>query len=123
MGGRGSSSGKKAGTARIGSIREIESQMGNALQRMDSLARFATPAFYDAGKARQYYGEKRKYDELRSRRETLLNRQIKQNQNRNIPRKTFVNSFGEATKREITASTYKRQQKQLMKRVETLLGR
>ena len=122
MGGRGSSSGTRtAGAGRP--LQQIESQIGNALQRMDSLARFATPAFYDAGKARQYYGAKRKYDELRSRRETLLNRQIKQNQNRNIPRKTFVNSFGEATKREITTSTYKRQQKQLMKRTETLLGR
>ena len=123
MGGRGSSSGVARTAGAGGSLQQIESQIGNVLQRMDSLARFALPAFYDAGKARQYYGEKRKYDELRSRRETLLNRQIKQNQNRNIPRKTFVNSFGEATKREITAPTYKRQQKQLMKRVETLLGR
>lgn len=121
MSGRDSSSG--AGTAEAGeSLQQIESQIGNASQRMDSLARFATPAFYDADKASQYYGAKREYDELRSRRDTLLNRQIKQNQNRNIPRETFVNSFGEATNRDITTSTYKRRQKQVMKRIETLLG-
>lgn len=122
MGGRGSSSGARTAGAG-GSLQQIESQIGNALQRMDSLARFATPAFYDADKAKQYYRAKREYDGLRSRRETLLNRQIKQNQNRNIPRKTFVNSFGEATKRDITTSTYKRRQKRVMKRIETLLGR
>lgn len=122
MGGCDSSSGTR--TAEAGeSLQQIESQIGNALQRMESLARFATPAFYDADKASQYYGAKREYDELRSHRDTLLNRQIKQNQNRNIPRKTFVNSFGEATKRDITTSTYKRRQKQVMKRIETLLGR
>ena len=122
MGGRGSSSGTRtAGAGRP--LQQIESQIGNALQRMDSLARFATPAFYDADKAKQYYRAKGEYDGLRSLRDTLLNRQIKQNQNRNIPRKTFVNSFGEATKRDITTSTYKRRQKQVMKRIETLLGR
>ena len=124
MGGRGSRSGKKAGTARISSIREIESQMGNALQRMESLARFATPAFYDENKSTQYYMAKREYDELRSRRNTLLNNQMKQNQNqnRNPPDRTFVNSFGEATKRHITTSTYERGLKRTAKRIEALLG-
>lgn len=122
MGGRDLSN--EIRTAEAGeSLQKIESQIENVLQRMESLARFATPAFYDADKARQYYEAKYEHDELRSRRETLLNRQIKQNQNRNIPQKTFVNSFGEATKRELTTSTYKRRQKQLMKRIETLLGR
>lgn len=35
------------------------------------------------------------------------------NNNNNINKKTFVNSFGEATKREIESLTYRRQQKRL----------
>lgn len=38
------------------------------------------------------------------------------------PHRTFVNSYGEATTRYITSSTYERAQKRLMKQVESIMG-
>jgi CRISPR/Cas system endoribonuclease Cas6 (RAMP superfamily) len=48
-------------------------------------------------------------------RETSLNKTAERN-------KTFVNSFGEATTREITSTTYKREQKKTQKQIMSFMS-
>jgi len=55
---------------------------------------------------------------------SVKEREKKRKQQKEQPvTKTFVNSYGEATTREITSSTYKRQQKRLNKQIMSMLGK
>ena len=63
---------------------------------------------------------KRQADFLRSKREVIENRKI--NAQSNKSNETFVNSYGEATKREITSRTYERAKKRQAKAILRNMG-
>jgi ribosomal protein S18 len=80
--------------------------------KMTELARYALPGKkYNAEKAEEYYKVQRQYQEAKA------------NQKKPVKHcdavifKTFVNSFGEATKREITNTSYEKQQRRLNKEI------
>ena len=73
----------------------------------------------------------KKWNELRNQanqlRDTIAKREEEERKKRTSKNdnasKTFVNSYGEATNREITSSTYRRQQKRMERAVRRNLGR
>ena len=68
----------------------------------------------------KWYSLQREADTLRDKRNKLE----KKNENKQTTskRKTFVNSYGEATNREITSATYKRQQSRVQKQILRNMG-
>lgn len=72
-------------------------------------------------------GLPKRYYELQSERQDLES-QIRANRKQNTTResgaanKTFVNSYGEATRREITNQTYERAQKRTEDQIMSLIG-
>lgn len=68
-------------------------------------------------KAEEYYAVKKQYDNVRDKKNKILDKlraiEIKEGDSN----RTFVNGYGEATSRYITSSTYERQQKRLSKEV------
>lgn len=73
----------------------------------------------------EYYLAQKKLVEFQNR-EAVLNSEIAKRKAAEpvpVPKKTFVNSFGEATKREITTASYKRALKREEKAVRRNLGR
>lgn len=102
-------------------IKTLESDFKALGNKLAQMAQFATPGRnYDRKKADEYYKVKEAYEDLRTQLNTLKRQQqITTQTNTN---KTFVNSYGEATKREITTASYKRAQKNLDKRIMRLLG-
>lgn len=60
------------------------------------------------------------YNELRDRLSTLEDEQIRRRQAiQTAPQRTFVNSYGEATRRNITSQSYENAQRRLNQRVES----
>ncbi|MCD8333779.1 MAG: hypothetical protein LUC35_00175 [Clostridiales bacterium] len=100
-------------------------------QRMSELAAYATPAGAALAqrngetaaqaekKANAYYKAQQEYNEIRQEYSRLRDAQMQQRNNQPSSARTFVNSYGEATKREITSPTYNRAQKKLEKRIQT----
>lgn len=78
----------------------------------------------DEKNSNEYYKVQKQYNEARSALNAQLDKEAAERKKRPAPQneKTFVNSFGEATKRDITNSTYRRQQKQQQKEIERLIG-
>ena len=66
----------------------------------------------------------RKYGVLRARRDEILDEKAKRTKEKAVsaPKRTFVNSFGEATTRYITTSSYERAQKRLNKEVQSRMS-
>lgn len=100
-------------------MQNLEKEIEVLKERMVELAQYATPANYNEKKAKEYYSVLR-----------LMNE--KRNQLNSIPiiteaqpevKKTFVNSFGEATNKYISTTTYERNQKKLENNVLRNLGR
>lgn len=111
MGGRGGFS----GVNRNNTISTLQS-------KMETLARYALPGNnYDEKKARQYYKVKNQFNRAREKYNRELDKKTVKSTSQQGS-KTFVNSFGEATKRNITSQTYERQQKSLEKEISSLLG-
>lgn len=115
MGGRGASSGS--------SIKGLTQKESSLRQRMTKLynenSGFARTDIKSVSEAKEeWYKLKKEADKIREKRESLQKprEQTRQTQ------KTFVNSYGEATSREITNTTYKRQQRALEKRIRRNLG-
>lgn len=150
MGGRGASSGRTAqggGASKIASttpqkltdsqlgkaISHTDTQMKRASDRLDELSEKITEARMSprsgrterVNKAMADYNEGSKiFNELRDRKSALENEKAKRKRgNQSSARKTFVNSYGEATHRNITNQTYERAQRRLERDVARFLGR
>lgn len=112
MGGRGSNSGLSVGGAKA--------RMDSASQKMEKYAEFAMPAHYDDSKAKKYYAAKKEFEQARKTYNKELDSKVARTKTNT--KKTFVNSYGEATTRDITTDSYKRDRKRLQRRVERNLG-
>lgn len=68
---------------------------------------------------KEYYDVQREMNTKRNALNKALDEMAKARKGQTVQeRKTFVNGFGEATRREITSSTYKRAQKRLQKEID-----
>lgn len=120
MGGRGAKS--SVGKGNLDGLKKQYDALG---EKMASLAQ-RYGADWASGKSQkthqQYYRMMRTSADLKSRINRLESKQIAEKRGK-TEKKTFVNSYGEATKRYITTPTYERAQKKLSSRVQSLLGR
>lgn len=137
MGGRGSSS---SATGSSGGIKNLTaSKVGkmsdNELRDADKLiseqialqnnllAQIArdNPAY---NMPRLYYNVQSDKQDLQEAQRLIVNELVKRNKtsSRNATSNTFVNSFGEATKRNITSSSYEKAQKKLNKQIMSFIG-
>ena len=92
-------------------IAVLEEKIYQQEQKMDELAKYATPASYDARKAEEYYKEKSERDKLRQQYNEMLDAAAAKRPESRPERRRFINDFGEATTREITTAIYERTQK------------
>ncbi len=144
MGGRGSSSmsaGRDASltisldparmgdgqlSAAVSQTREQLSDVGNRMEELAERIREARRSPREGrseriGAAQRAYGEGSDlYDQLRDRLSALEDEQIRRRQ-ASQPRaqRTFVNSYGEATRRNITSQSYESAQRRLNRRIES----
>lgn len=121
MGGRGSGSGRAGGSANIGALKEKEKSLNSQIDKLNKrLADYASknPAW---NMPSGYYDVQRKKQALESKKRSITNKIVTASRNVTAE-KTFVNSFGEATKREITTSTYKSSQAKLSKEIMGFVG-
>jgi len=124
MGGRGASS------SSAGNIKTLQAQYDKLRERNIKLYN-ETAGFAITGDMERLKKRNKAYKEWLDNRNKLgkLKQQIdgerarKERYQKQDNSKTFVNSYGEATRREITSSTYRRQQKRLEKSVRRNLGR
>lgn len=133
MGGRGAvSSSTKATNTLASNITKAETRLKNLKQQeekysklMDEFVQFTGGSInYNEKKAEKYYEYQRKFNDVRTQRNELenkINEAKNVNKQSNNTQKTFVNSFGEATSRKITNTTYENQQKRLSKQLMNLL--
>ena len=125
MGGRGSGSGRGGSSASIGTLKEREKSLNSQIDKLNKrLADYASknPAW---NMPSGYYDVQRKKQALESKRRSITNKIVTASRNVTAEKtngKTFVNSFGEATKREITTSTYKSSQAKLNKEIMGFVG-
>lgn len=125
MGGRGSGSGRGGGSANIGALKEKEKSLNSQINKLNKrLADYASknPAW---NMPSGYYDVQRKKQALESKKRSITNKIVTASRNVTAEKtngKTFVNSFGEATKREITTSTYKSSQAKLSKEIMGFVG-
>lgn len=121
MGGRGASAGNSISILQNRENR-IREQMVKLYNDNGRFARTESKSVNDAHK--RWLQLKKEADGLRDKRQKLEEKERgKRKSSSSNNSKTFVNSYGEATKREITSSTYRRQQKRLEKSVRRNLGR
>ena len=92
-------------------VAALEEKIHQQEQKMEKLAKYATPASYDARKAEEYYKEKSELDKLRQQYNEMLDAAAAKRPESRPERRRFINDFGEATTREITTATYERAQK------------
>ena len=133
MGGRGASGGarsvnKALGTAEA-SVKSLQSKERKLGSKMAEYAEYATPAYTGKdkqAKSAKYYKYQREFNAVRRERNDLQNKISKAKQeareNEAKAKKKFVNSFGEATKRNITNATYEKAQKKLAKDIMRVIG-
>lgn len=125
MGGRGSGSGRGGGSESIGSLKEREKSLNSQIDKLNKrLADYASknPAW---NMPSGYYDVQRKKQALESKKRSITSKIMTASRNVTAEKtngKTFVNSFGEATKREITTSTYKSSQAKLSKEIMGFVG-
>lgn len=125
MGGRGSGSSRGGGSASIGALKEKEKSLNSQIDKLNKrLADYASknPAW---NMPSGYYDVQRKKQALESKKRSITNKIVTASRNvtaKKTNEKTFVNSFGEATKREITTSTYKSSQAKLSKEIMGFVG-
>ena len=125
MGGRGSGRGRGGSSASIGTLKEREKSLNSQIDKLNKrLADYASknPAW---NMPSGYYDVQRKKQALESKKRSITNKIVTASRNVTAEKtkgKTFVNSFGEATKREITTSTYKSSQAKLSKEIMGFVG-
>ena len=137
MGGRGSSSGISAGGVSAGGggnfpTQELKKMSTDQLKKLDNEFNVAIQAqesikSEELGKkehpwdtpSKKYYNAQEKKVELQEAQRNVVKeivRRKSEEAKKQKTTKTFVNSFGEATKRNITTSSYERWQKKIAKR-------
>ena len=109
-------------------IKELDAQLellGDTMERYgsekigyDNNAPWGTKEGHD-----KYVNAFNEYHNLRSQRDALVMKSVELAPKQKPRVKTFVNSFGEATTREITSSSYKAQQRRLDKELFARLDR
>lgn len=125
MGGRGSGSGRGGSSASLGALKAQEKSLNSQIDKLNKrLADYASknPAW---NMPSGYYDVQRKKQALESKKRSITNKIVTASRNVTSEKtngKTFVNSFGEATKREITTSTYKSSQAKLSKEIMGFVG-
>lgn len=132
MGGRGSrSAGAKSSKARGNgaglSLKTIDSRMEKLADTMGKTAAGHTGYLQgipsgSASDHRRYVAAQREYQRLQYERGLVLDEVAKKNRVNNSAGKTFVNSFGEATTRDITSPTYERAQRRTKRNVLRNMG-
>lgn len=117
MGGRGASSGNT-----INGLKNREDTIRKQMTKLyNENSGFMRDDIKSVQQARdKWYSLKREADSLRDKRNKLEEKN--KSQQTTSQRKTFVNSYGEATNREITSATYKRQQTRLQKQILKNMG-
>ena len=141
MGGRGSSSmSKKSGGAAAAAPSQMTyenaqkqiKELGAQLELLSgTMSRYASEKIgYDNNAPwgtkeghDKYVNAFNEYHKLRSQRDALVMKSVELARKQTTRAKTFVNSFGEATTREITSTSYKAQQRRLDKELLAFLGR
>lgn len=99
--------------------------MSTLEDKLAEYARYATPAYIGADKedkSNKYYEYKNKYEKARREYSDLMDEKAKTRPKPSQIKRTFVNSYGEATTRTIESLTYKRQQKRINKQILRNLG-
>lgn len=133
MGGRGSSSASRKSSSAQGrsaesSLKRIDSRMGELADTMSKTAAGHTGHLQGApnGSASdhsRYVAAQKEYQRLQAERGRVLDKMAKRKQRgRDSAGKAFVNSFGEATTREITSPTYERAQRRMKRDVLRNMG-
>lgn len=135
--GRGSSKAGSSGTrslnkaidtaeARVKSLQSKETELG---RKMAEYAEYALPSYTGKdkqAKSAKYYKYQREFNAVRRERNDLQNKISKtkrdSRENEAKAKKKFVNSFGEATKRNITTATYEKAQRKLAKEIMRFIG-
>ena len=125
MGGRGSRSAsggaslQKMSYSQLGSeLKRVDSRMGELGKTMERKAA-GHMAFVNgmpgasAADSRTYRSAQREYQKLQGDRAKIIDEMAKKRPKEKARPKTFVNSFGEATTREITSAAYKRAQRRM----------
>ncbi len=129
MGGRGSGS-NRGGGASLSDLKVQEKKLDAQVDKLkNKLADYASkyPAW---NMPSGYYDVQRKRQALEEKRQAITNKIVEEVKKQSAAEmatertngKTFVNSFGEATKREITTSTYKNSQAKLSKEIMGFVG-
>jgi hypothetical protein len=112
--------------ARVKSLQSKERKLGS---KMAEYAEYATPSYTGKdkqAKSAKYYKYKNEFNAVRRERNDLQNkisnakREVRENEAK--AKKKFVNSFGEATKRNITNATYEKAQRKLAKDIMRFIG-
>ena len=103
-------------------ISALDKEIQETKVKLAEKAKYAMPSDKEYPKEREeYYKYREKYTNLNNEYNNKLNELSKKNKEENEISKTFVNSYGEATKREITSSAYKRNQKRIEKQIANFL--
>lgn len=123
FGGRGASSGKTKNTTGGGNIATLESQYNKLLEKQASLGRtmYLGTDSENAKARKQWNANNEKLRKMKKDIETAKAKS-RETQRKAETKKPFVNSFGEATKRPITNSTYEKAQKKLSKQIMKYIG-
>lgn len=109
----------------IGALKEREKSLNSQIDKLNKrLADYASrnPAW---NMPSGYYDVQRKKQALESKKRSITNKIVTASRNVTVEKtngKPFVNSFGEATKREITATSYKNSQARLDKEIMRFVG-
>lgn len=140
MGGRGSSSAGSRGQARGMTDGQLGSSIASTRSEMNSIGERMERAAYKiqdaqassrAGRDKRVASARKEYNSLSDRYNTLRDRlsflenersRRRANQQQESSR-AFVNSFGEATTRNITSPTYERAMRSQESRIRSFLGR
>jgi thymidylate synthase ThyX len=118
--------GKASAEAKVKSLQSKERKLGS---KMAEYAEYALPSYTGKdkqAKSARYYKYQREFNAVRRERNDLQNKISKAKQeareNEAKAKKKFVNSFGEATKRNITNATYEKAQRKLAKDIMRFIG-
>lgn len=112
--------------ARVKSLQSKETKLGS---KMAEYAEYASPSYTGKdkqAKSAKYYKYQREFNAVRRERNDLQNkisnakREARENEAK--AKKKFVNSFGEATKRNITNANYEKAQRKLAKDIMRFIG-
>ena len=118
MGGRGSTSSLGGHRNNGGTSENTISGLQDDVEKLKGRMAELTKQYRTWELPKEYYDVKREMNAKRNALNKALDEMAKTRKKPNSTRKTFVNGFGEATRREITSSTYERAQKRLQKEIE-----